>query len=896
MYALIERGVYRGPFSISHIMIKKLIKYNITMVTSKPKLVLLITAIVTIISLILASTLTMDLSWVSLAPKGHATVEEYKVISENFSSMDNIIVVIESKDKELLEVAANQVSEEMSELSDYVENVNIGIPTEFLLEKGLLYYPPEELEALGYMFIDPNIDTFYMTLNLLMEENTKLIQGNDLNSEELAFQTNTILGLNHIIEGTNQGIIGSLSSKELHQHLDTGLKEFFVGNGMLTSSDGEMTMVTIVPSFSITDMNKLTPGVNLIEETLKSIDASLGGVSVRGTGMHIVARDEMVSVSNDSQLTTVLSFLLILVVLYLAFRSFFAPLLSFLPLIFGIIWALGITRLTVGRLNMITAFCSAMLLGLGIDYAIHMYSSYSEKRANGYTKVEALSLALEISGPGIIIGAMTTAIAFFALNVSSLEVLSELGTVMGTGIVTTLLSVFWLLPALIMIKKEKESNIAKIPKEFKFIGSIASFINKKRLVVVIILAVLTAGMISQIGNSRFDTNLMNLEPKGLDSVELMHYIVDKYDMSADSFSVSADSLEEVYRLHDGFKEIDGVYEVSSVADVIPKDASQEEALEAIEDISTLLDYQYEQQLMDKDLILMSINELISQLDTYESEYMKLPTKALSDEDFDDLRSNLDLLLTSIEKASIEDLNTTSEEFYETYLNIGNEMLTDEKITIDNIPDTFRNQFVSKDGKQFLITIVPNFDIWSNLDSDKGEKFINDLVEVEEGVTGTPFFMKVLYESAGKEMGLTGLLLFSLLFSILLLHFRSIKVAILAFLPLLFTLIFMVGIMAIIDLPFNMMNFLSVLLVIGIGLDDGVHILHHYMEGERNLRRLFSVVGRAIFLTTVTTVVGFGSMGFSSYRGIASLGIVLAIGVTLALIMTVVVLPIFLKDE
>jgi len=94
----------------------------------------------------------------------------------------------------------------------------------------------------------------------------------------------------------------------------------------------------------------------------------------------------------------------------------------------------------------------------------------------------------------------------------------------------------------------------------------------------------------------------------------------------------------------------------------------------------------------------------------------------------------------------------------------------------------------------------------------------------------------------------------------------------------------------------MLNFLSILLIIGIGIDNGVHILHHYKIGERKIGYLFSSVGKAILLTTLTTVCGFGSLIFSSYRGIASLGAALSIGVICAFVMTIVVLPLLLRNK
>jgi len=227
--------------------------------------------------------------------------------------------------------------------------------------------------------------------------------------------------------------------------------------------------------------------------------------------------------------------------------------------------------------------------------------------------------------------------------------------------------------------------------------------------------------------------------------------------------------------------------------------------------------------------------------------------------------------------------------------ISHKMLIEDVIKPTDLPDAYKAQFLSKDEQKYLITVYPDFEIWDSLGKEKGDAFLAELAAIDPSITGTPIFMMDLYNAVGDELMITGIVLIAILLAILLLHFRSIKYTLIAFLPLAFTLIYMVGTMALLNIKFNMLNFLVVLLIIGIGLDDGVHVLHHYKMGEKNIKVLFSTIGRAILLTTVTTVFGFGSLGFSSYRGIAGLGIVLAIGVSMALIFTVVVLPIFLKD-
>jgi len=262
-----------------------------------------------------------------------------------------------------------------------------------------------------------------------------------------------------------------------------------------------------------------------------------------------------------------------------------------------------------------------------------------------------------------------------------------------------------------------------------------------------------------------------------------------------------------------------------------------------------------------------------------------------------MKNNVNELKNTLDKdVTQEDLEDISKYIYDSLDTISDTMLTDKIITPKDLPHAYKAQFLSRDETKYLITIYPDFEIWDALGKEKGDKFISDLAEVNHSITGTPIFMMDLYNAVGDELLITGIGLIIILLGVLLIHFKSIKYTLLAFLPLAFTLVYMVGTMSLLGIKFNMLNFLVVLLVIGIGLDDGVHVLHHYKEGEHNIKILFSTIGRAILLTTITTVFGFGSLSFSSYRGIAGLGVVLAIGVSLALIFTIVVLPIFLKDE
>ena len=102
-------------------------------------------------------------------------------------------------------------------------------------------------------------------------------------------------------------------------------------------------------------------------------------------------------------------------------------------------------------------------------------------------------------------------------------------------------------------------------------------------------------------------------------------------------------------------------------------------------------------------------------------------------------------------------------------------------------------------------------------------------------------------------------------------------------------------MGISGFPFSIINVIGLPLILGIGIDDGVHIIHRYrIEGKMKLAYTMSSTGKAIFLTTMTTLLGFGSLIPSTYRGYGSLGILVSLGIGLCFITSVIVLPAVMK--
>jgi predicted RND superfamily exporter protein len=120
-------------------------------------------------------------------------------------------------------------------------------------------------------------------------------------------------------------------------------------------------------------------------------------------------------------------------------------------------------------------------------------------------------------------------------------------------------------------------------------------------------------------------------------------------------------------------------------------------------------------------------------------------------------------------------------------------------------------------------------------------------------------------------------------------------------PLLAGFAWMIGIFVLLGKKFDVANVEAIPLILGIGVDDAVHMLHGVRRrGAAATPDILRHTGRALLLTSLTTGIAFGSIAFASHRGLAGMGLLLVLGVMCCFIASVALLPalvrIFLKDK
>jgi uncharacterized protein len=238
-------------------------------------------------------------------------------------------------------------------------------------------------------------------------------------------------------------------------------------------------------------------------------------------------------------------------------------------------------------------------------------------------------------------------------------------------------------------------------------------------------------------------------------------------------------------------------------------------------------------------------------------------------------------LAQFQQALFTDMRTTFEVLQHQDIGV--------RLHVTDLPPALRNQFVGVTGK-LLLQVYPNIDVWQR---DNQEKFIGQLRTVDPNVTGTPvqlYEFEELLKNSYLEAAWYSLAAIALL---VLFHFRSIGSVILALLPVAIGTLWLLGVMGWAGLPFNPANIMTLPLVIGIGVTNGIHVLNRFAE-ERTPSILARSTGKAVLVSGLTAIAGFGSLILAKDRGIHSLGCIMSIGIATCMIAGLTFLPALLN--
>ena len=567
-----------------------------------------------------------------------------------------------------------------------------------------------------------------------------------------------------------------------------------------------------------------------------------------------MALDDERMIKRDIILTLSLAFFLILTLFFVTFRRKETFFFVSLPLLMGLAWTVGIASLYPRHLNMITFGFFPILIGLGVDYAIHIYNRYLEERRKGKDTLSSLELTLSQTGEGILTGALTTAVAFYSLTFTKFRGLSELGFLSGTGILACLLSMFFILPAILSWQARRSPMKTKKIKPLSSFGleKVSRFLLRSPRITLIVAILVTLILGLSALDITFDSDFRNLRPRETPAFRVQDEMGKKFGTPSDPLMIIASGKDK------------------------------------------------EEVLRTNERIVQRIEELKKEgrMEYYQSPVSLLPSKKRARENVKELRRfDFESIITTFKEALLK--NGFRIEAYQSYIeeirSLEARLKRPVSISGKNL-EKMTKRYLIKDEEGFktLTLAYPTKKILSLDEVDEFETRIKK-GEKEVEITGTGIIASELKRLITKDFILAMVLAFSGVFIMLLIHFRRIKIVILALIPLICGIIWMLGIMRLIGLRMNFVNIVVTPLILGIGIDDGIHIIHRYLEKrKKGIEDAIHHTGRAVVMTSLTTMVGFGSLVFAQYRGLATMGGLALLGGGLCLIASLTILPALLK--
>jgi preprotein translocase subunit SecF len=200
------------------------------------------------------------------------------------------------------------------------------------------------------------------------------------------------------------------------------------------------------------------------------------------------------------------------------------------------------------------------------------------------------------------------------------------------------------------------------------------------------------------------------------------------------------------------------------------------------------------------------------------------------------------------------------------------------------------------GWKSVVYLYPPENLWRREAPPEALALAEELGPDAE-LTGTNVINQQVRQRVLPDAWLAGGLGLLLVGFLLWLDFRTLRHTLLSLTPLLVGIIWMLAAMGGLGIPLNFMNIFVTTMIIGIGVDYGLHILHRYREerdrGEAELRRALVETGNAIVVAALSTVCGFGSLAFSHYPGLRSIGYVAILGAISTALVAITLLPAFL---
>ncbi|MHC4884463.1 MAG: efflux RND transporter permease subunit [Planctomycetota bacterium] len=976
------------------------------------RLVLCLAFLLTVLSLlpIFQTRTRFSASVRKLMPSDNASARAFNRALNDFGTADEVLIVIRVKDgSEVGTVGryAIQLAETLREHPDfadaycrYIRPDEKGFLEEEILSRGLLYLPPEGVEEVKALLSEKQIrrnvkKTFKRLSTPMTEDKERLIRLNTLNflpvfKKHLAssFDNFSAAGHGNLMVGpgaTDTMILVAAQPNGPAQRLEYASRIMEIVRHETWSLFGEgKGWVSESEWWKPWTWGK---GHEALAGTLPPALKSQVVVEFAGGYEAAVRYTSHISGSLSSTLMT--SLIGVLLIFGYFYRRYGVIFYVGVPLVMVVCWTVGAGYVIFGKINMISSAFAAVLVGLGVDYAIHIYNRYIEERNRGVTVEEAFVLSLEHTGRGVVVGMLTTSTSFFALHVTRFKGLSQFGTLAGVGLALALPAMLFVLPAMVVWRSKRgggENERALCSTTF-LLPWLAGVVERhaRPIAVVGVLVALLSGSYAIWGENsvRFDERLASLRPSKDRVFVLGEEIAKRFtrksparqmllvtgDTEAEALNNASQLLPKLERL-----KADGeLKDFEILTQRLPAPAQQYTTMESL----AAVDFDQARSILRAELDRLGLEEsaFTESFDFLNNHQALSQTpKAILPSGFKGtplwrlvrrlvarhkvslylngevskvLRAGKRLQLAKApasrdgnlylhqnEPVTIAALNylklrgvlevsvrepegpaasTRTLESLRTQIQAGSQIRFAETLLDDKglplvdvgaevtlaLADFLRQSDCRKvyciaEGYTVLGYIYPPNDQLKGLELEDGwVRSVRDRLGVNDKtilLTGTMLVAHDLATIVKDDFFKISVAVTMIAAFVLILCYREFYRVVFSLLPIILALLYLVGVMSVGSIYFNFINVLVVPVIIGLGVDNGIHLVHRFYDDGGDIRRVIVDTGRAIVITNLTSMFGFGSLWVGSYSGLQSMGMLSVLGLTMSITASLLVLP------
>ena len=574
-------------------------------------------------------------------------------------------------------------------------------------------------------------------------------------------------------------------------------------------------------------------------EAVEAVRSDHPGLRIGMTGGYAVVLQEEALVRGDILGCLLGSVLGVGLLFLLIYRSAAALSFVLVPLGVGLQLAVGVLALGAERLHMLAMAFSAVVLGLGIDFAVHVYDRYLYERKQGGSVETAVRGSVLGTGKAVVAGGLTTLSAFLVLSMADNPLLEQTAWLVALGLLFCMVTILLALPAgLVLLERIGRRGPSRPPRTLGM-ERLGRWVGERPRAALVLSLLLAAAALPGLFRIEFETDLSALRPRGLEALEVQEELLE-------AFGSGSDYVLAAWGAGD-------------------REALRREGL--------ALDRLLEEMVREGRAASWTSLTRTASLTPVHVEGLEM----------DLVREAFERLGLSLEHAAYD------RAFLEAVRERRTVHLMDWAAEGEGFPDLLRRFVLREDGRlSGLAWVLAPEGVPGSALAEALEEARPDLLVVSPELAVRGLVREVrseLWTTLGAAAGLVLLILFA--------FFRDGRSVLRILVPVSLGVPVTAGVMGLAGVTLNPFNFVVLPILVGIGLDDGIHIVRRYRElGDVALT--LATTGRSVLVTTLTTICGFGSLALADYHVLVGMGLIAVTGVAACFLFSVLTLPALLR--